>query len=70
MEMNNQRKLIEDQNNAQQLRSAQVSQEVSLIRCETRDRFQKELEDLYSSKLQMLLENQNEVTKVTSEVAR
>ena len=31
LEMNNQRKLIEDQNNAQQLRSAQVSQEVGLI---------------------------------------
>ena len=31
---------------------------------------QRELQELYSSKLQMLLESQNEVTKVTSDVAK
>ena len=52
-EMSKQRKLIEDQNNADKYQAAQ-----------------RELQEMYSSKLQKLLESQNEVTKVTSDVAR
>ena len=52
-EMSKQRKLIEDQNNADKYKAAQ-----------------RELQEMYSSKLQKLLESQNEVTKVTSDVAR